>query len=214
MKLAVFGGTAGVGLEVVQQALEAGHSVNVLARSPEKLSHLLPADGKLTIITGDVLKDFDAVKHTVEGADAVIVSLGNRPVADTEMQGKTCSIGQEKINEAMIATGVKRVLVVTSMGVGDSIKDVTYMASVFITTVLAKAIADKEIQEASVRSSGLDYTILRPTGLASKPKTGGKYLFAEHIYGPTIARADVAEICLKMISSAEYVGRTFGCVGA
>ena len=40
MKLVVLGATGGTGLELVRQAIERGHSVTALVRSPEKLNGL------------------------------------------------------------------------------------------------------------------------------------------------------------------------------
>ena len=73
MKIAVFGATGGTGKQVVQQALAAGDQVTALVRDPAKLA---VDSANLTVVTGNVL-DAAKVEETLQGADAVVVSLGN-----------------------------------------------------------------------------------------------------------------------------------------
>lgn len=73
MKIAVFGATGGTGKQVVEQALAAGHQVRALVRNPARLTL---AHANLTVVTGNVL-DAANVEETLQGADAVVVSLGN-----------------------------------------------------------------------------------------------------------------------------------------
>ena len=73
MRLIIFGGTGGVGSHLVSQALAAGHSVVAFARNPEAL----PSHPALTVVKGE-LGDLAAVSKAVEGADAVLSTLGAR----------------------------------------------------------------------------------------------------------------------------------------
>lgn len=79
MKIIVFGASGGTGIEIVKQALEAGHLVTAFARNPAKLSiqHL-----NLTVFQGNVM-EAAAVEKAVAGQDAVISALGTArpPVA-------------------------------------------------------------------------------------------------------------------------------------
>src|SRR5205823_11764085 len=52
MNLVVLGATGGTGLEVVRQALQRGHSVTTLVRSPHRLK---PFGGQITVKQGDLL---------------------------------------------------------------------------------------------------------------------------------------------------------------
>ena len=73
MQIAVLGGTGGIGGHVLSWALDAGHPVRALARSPGAL----PPRGGLTVIRGDAL-DAAAVTETIAGSDAVVSALGPR----------------------------------------------------------------------------------------------------------------------------------------
>ena len=72
MKIVVFGASRGVGLEVVKQALKAGHTVTAFVRSPEKFT---VKDANLTVFKGDSM-DAEAVEKAIAGQDAVISALG------------------------------------------------------------------------------------------------------------------------------------------
>ena len=201
MHLAIIGATRGVGKAVVEQALARGDEVSALARTPEKL----PADlVGLTIIRGDVL-DPAAVAATVAGADAVVVALGNTP----DNPDDVVSRGTAQVITAMQAAGLQRLIVVTSLGVGDSKDQVPLAFRMIMKTVLRKAMADKEQQEALVRASDLAWTIIRPGGLTDAPATG-QYRAGTDKSIPTgqVARADVAAFILEEIDSGRYLRQT------
>lgn len=77
--VAIFGATGGTGLAVLKLCLAAGNAVNVLARSPSKLSHLSSQYPNLHVIQGDI-RDLLAVKSTLilnnRIVDIVISSIG------------------------------------------------------------------------------------------------------------------------------------------
>src|SRR5690348_1490700 len=72
MKVLVLGATGATGRLVVEQALQAGHSVRALVRSPEKLTG--PTSG-LEVVTGQAT-DPDDVARAMAGVDVVISTLG------------------------------------------------------------------------------------------------------------------------------------------
>lgn len=198
MKLVIFGATGGTGLEVVKQALAAGHAVTALARSPDKLSLGNPA---LTVVQGDVL-DPSAVERVVAGVDAVICSLGNT----ANNPDFVVSSGTQVIVDAMQKLAVRRLIVVSSIGVGDSKDQVPFFFKALMKTVLKKAMQDKERQEQIVRASGLDWTIVRPGGLTDGPQTGVyKSGTDPKITAGQVSRADVADFVLKQLTDATYL---------
>jgi putative NADH-flavin reductase len=71
MNITVLGAAGGTGMQVVQQALAAGHSVTALVRSPEKMP---VTDPHLRVAQGDAT-DQASVTRALEGADAVISTL-------------------------------------------------------------------------------------------------------------------------------------------
>jgi putative NADH-flavin reductase len=81
MKLVVLGATGGIGLELVRQAIQHGHSVTALVRSPE---HLKPFADRITIKQGDLLNPTELAK-AISGHDAILSGFGPRvPIAKAD----------------------------------------------------------------------------------------------------------------------------------
>ncbi len=198
MKIAVFGATGGTGLNIVDQALAAGHEVQALVRNPARLSAAAQAPH---IIVGDVL-DPKKVAATVQGVAAVVVSLGSR----SDSPENTVSAGTQNIITAMQATGIKRLVVITSLGVGDSKNQVPLAFRLVMKTVMRKRMIDKERQEHFVRESGLDWIILRPGELRDTPATG-EYTYGtdQTIRAQAISRADLAAFAIQQFTQDEFL---------
>jgi uncharacterized protein YbjT (DUF2867 family) len=191
MPIALFGATGGTGREVLEQALAAGHEVRALARDPAKLA---PKAG-LTVVTGDVL-DQAATDRTVEGTDAVICVLGTKP-GNEPVEAP----GTERILAAMAKHGVKRLIAVSSMGVGDSIEQINLAFRVIMNLTLKRIMQAKEAQERLIMASDTDWTIVRPGGLTDGPRTGNYRAGTDKsIKAGRVARADVAEYVLRQLT--------------
>ena len=199
MQIAVFGATGGTGQQVVQQALAAGHSVTALVRDPSRLA---AQDERLTVVEGDVL-DRAKVDETVSGADAVIVSLGNT----SNNPDYIVSRGTEVIVDSMTAAGKPmRLIVVSSLGVGESRDQVPFAFKMLMNTDLKKAIDDKERQEALVKASGFDWIIVRPGGLTNGPATGSYKAGVDvKLTAGQVSRADVAAFVLLQLDDDTYL---------
>jgi putative NADH-flavin reductase len=204
MRLAVFGATGKTGQALVEQALAGGHAVTALVRDPAKLA----ARDRLTLVQGDVA-DAAAVAKTVAGTDAAISLLGNfNRKPNTEMSDAT-----RTLCAAMTANGPKRLVVVTTIGVGDSYRQLRSFVFKMIIRFVAKEIwADRERQEAVVQASGLDWTIVRPGGLRDEDPMGRWTLVDGGAPQPkkvAIARGDVASALLAVVADPAAKGRTY-----
>jgi putative NADH-flavin reductase len=199
MKIALFGATGGTGMQVWQQALSQGHQVCALVRNPAKLGEVL--DG-LRVVEGDVL-DQSRVDACLEGAEAVLCSLGSHGgKAPVEASGT------ERIIAGMQRIGPKRLVVVTSLGVGNSKDQVPTFFRVLMMLTLKRIMAAKEVQEQMVRDSGLDWTIVRPGGLTDAPGTGNYRAGTDKgIKAGRISRADVAHALLQTLTDETLVGK-------
>ena len=198
MKISVFGATGGTGREIVEQALAIGTEVTILVRDPARLSDKVRG---ANIVIGNVL-DPRKVQEALGGADAVVVSLGNR----SDSPENTVSEGTKNIITAMQTLGIKRLVVVTSLGVGDSKNQVPFVFKIVMKTVMRKVMEDKEQQEKLVRESELDWVILRPGELIDGPRTG-QYAFGtdQSIMAEAISRADLAEFTLKQCVDDQFL---------
>ena len=201
MKIIIFGASGKTGVKLVKQSLEQGHSVTAFVRNPEKLAI---ENENLTFATGDAF-DPASVSQAVQGQDAVICVLGSgTDLKKTMIRAK----GTINIVNAMQKNNIRRLMVVTAMGVAESWEDLS-LFNKFIFAVLMKNIReDHEAQEASIKESNLDWTIVRPSGLTDTPRTG-IYSVGENIPAITsrISRADVADLILKELIENALIGK-------
>ena len=197
MKLATFGATGATGAELVKQALEHGHIVTALVRNPAALVE----QERLHILSGDV-RNLADVEKAVQGQEAVICALGARDLKPTMIRTE----GTRTIIEAMKKSSTKRLFVISAMGVGESWSSLSLVNKAFFAILLKSARTDHEAQEAVVKASGLDWTIIRPSGLTNTPRTG-VYRVGESVHAKTsqISRADVADLILKDLEKRAWV---------
>uniref|UniRef100_A0A0G4HZE2 NAD(P)-binding domain-containing protein n=1 Tax=Chromera velia CCMP2878 TaxID=1169474 RepID=A0A0G4HZE2_9ALVE len=209
--IAVFGVTGGTGMEVAKQALQKGHSVVALVRSPDKLDETLKANENFKVIQGSAL-DSKSVEETVGGADAVVVSLGGR-----KDNPSVCSDGQKLINQAVLKSPKKpRVVAVTSLGVGDSYPHLGFFTKCFVDWVIRKPIDDKNIQEQLMKdelADNVEWTVVRPGGLSNGAATG-KWKTGFQLDGGMVSRADVAGFVVQKLlaKECEFLSKTVGLV--
>ena len=206
MKLLIFGSTGGTGRELVKQALDQGHSVMAYARNSDKIGNI--QHSSLKIICGDVL-DPDAVEAAVAGQEAVFITIGAGAKRTTLREE-----GTRNIVEAMQGTDVKRLICLSTLGVGDSQNNLSFFTKYIIVGVfLRHAFADHKRQEAVVRQSSLDWTLVRPPHMKDGTRTG----VYRHGFPTTdkgikgwISRADVADFMLKQLVDDTYLHQTPG----
>jgi putative NADH-flavin reductase len=204
MKLLLIGASRGVGFELLQQALQAGHGVTLIARNPDslKLQH-----ENLTVIKGGIL-DKEVIERSVNGQDAVCITIGTKP---TFKPVSVYSEGTKTVIEAMNKSSCRRLLCVTGIGAGDSRGHGGFLYDKIINPVLLKTIyEDKDRQEAIVRQSGLEWEIVRP-GLLNNGARTGKYRVLTDLTGITvgnISRADVADFMLREAAEMNYAQKT------
>jgi putative NADH-flavin reductase len=203
MKLLVIGATRGIGLDVVQQALEAGHEVTALARNPQSFQR---QHERLKVVKGDIL-DKGSIGQAVEGQDAVCVTIG---IKATRKPVSIFSEGTRTVVEAMKKSSCRRLICVTGIGAGDSRGHGGFLYDKIFKPLFLKTIyADKDRQEAIVRESGLDWVIVRPGFLTDDPRTG-KYRVLTDLKGVKagkISRADVADFILREAAEMKYRGQ-------
>jgi putative NADH-flavin reductase len=205
MKLVVLGATGGIGLEIVRQAMEHGHSVTAFVRSPERLK---PFQDRIGVRQGDLL-DSSELERAIEGHDAVLSGFGPRvPIAKGD--ANLLRDFAVALTTAMQRACVRRVVVVsTAFLFKDSIVPPTYLVGrLFFRGVVIDAAA----MERGMVESGLDWTIVRPPQLTDKPYTG-KYRVREgHLprFGFNISRADVADCFLKIVEDRSSVRKILG----
>ncbi|MET4058509.1 uncharacterized protein YbjT (DUF2867 family) [Arthrobacter sp. UYP6] len=200
MKITIVGGSQGTGAQLAALVQAAGHEVTVVSRSGNA-----PAGAR--VITGNAA-DPEVAARAVAGADAVVVTVGGAKGVSRQRAAVT-----ESVIGAMQKAGVHRLLVQSSLGAGDSGSQMPAPLRLVMRTVLAKALADHNEQEAAVQSSGLDWSIVRPTGLTDKEPTGTwKALETgdDGRMGGSIPRRDLAACMLGILTDDSTIGKALG----
>lgn len=203
MKIAVFGASGRTGRPFIEQALAAGHQVQALARDPAKIGF---KHAQLAVMAGNAMYR-DAVAKTVAGCEAVCTMLGPAPHSPPNI----VSLATGHIIESMQRHGVKRLVLMSSMGVGTSRKQVpfSYKLACLLVPILRRTMADLERTEGLVRQSGLDWTIVQAAGLRDGPATG-RYVFGTDptLKAGYVNRADVAGFLLRELSEPTFIRQT------
>jgi putative NADH-flavin reductase len=170
MKILILGITGKTGSLTAQAAINRGHKVVGIARDPAKVT-VKGAE----IVTGTPY-DFETVKRAIEGCDAVISTLSPYP----NTQGlfskirnplDVMSVSMKNTVKLMEDKGIKRIVLMTALGVGDSLKEVPGFFRLMIRVSNIKyAYIDHDKQEQILVNSNLDWTIARPVMLTDKPE--------------------------------------------
>ena len=207
-KVLVIGASRGIGLETVRTALRAGHSVRALARSAASIPI---QDANLEKVSGNAL-DRDTIHNALKDVAVVIQTLGVEFSPRAIFEGTTLFSESTRILvDAMKTAGVKRLIAVTGLGAGDSRGGGGLLYDAFVLPLLLKRVYDdKDVQEWIIRSSGLDWTIVRPGLLTNSPATSRYRVMTaskDWRFG-AIGRADVADFLVRQIDDRALIGKT------
>jgi nucleoside-diphosphate-sugar epimerase len=126
---------------------------------------------------------------------------------------ETYSAGATNIVDAMRASGTRRLIVVSSTTVYPTRRQRAPLSLRLVEPVIAKTIGktvydDMRRMEAIVRNSGLDWTIVRPSGLFDIPESTDYVCGAVDPVGAFTARIDLADYLISLLADAASVGRT------
>ena len=202
MKILVLGATGGTGRLIVRDALVKGHSVVALVRS--KASADLPG---VDMIEGDA-RDEGTLTRALGGCNAVISALG------TGMGFRKVdllAVATRALVTAMTRNGVRRLVCISALGVGDSHgHGGVVFDRLFQPLLLRHAYEDKARQESAICASSLDWVVVRPARLTDDPARGSVRAVTDlaAVKGGKIARADVARFVVEQLTTDTWLRRT------
>lgn len=198
MKVLVVGAAGKTGRAVVERAVARGHQVTAFVHRAGSYS----VSG-IEVRAGEA-GDPAAMGAAVKGQDAVVDTVGGKtPYRRTTLEVDVATA----IVAAMQLHGVRRLVVTSSVGVGDSTTLITLPVKVVVATFLRASTADKTAMEAAVRASGLDYIITRPAVLGDGPATGAVRVLApgSRDRARALTRLDLADFLVAQLSSDEHL---------
>jgi putative NADH-flavin reductase len=203
MNLLIVGANGKTGRALVRLSCERGHIVTALVhREPTQLMHCA------RILQGDA-RDPQFLESAIAGQNAIIDTIGTRqPFLKTTLETDAARL----LIDAMHRHGIRRIVAVSSIGVGDSIVNVPFLYRALMPIFFRGAIPDKQGMEAELRQSDLDWTIVRPAGLTDDPPTNSVQIVtpASRVQVRRIARTDVAAFILNHLTDADSYRQILG----
>ncbi|MFN2386386.1 MAG: NAD(P)-dependent oxidoreductase [Thermoanaerobaculia bacterium] len=207
IRVLIVGAAGRTGRLLVTQALQRGHAVTALVRRGTEL----PVEhAQLRVVEGDVLAPA-SLDEAVRGQNAVVSALGHKRYFGPT---RILSEGTRNLLRAMESHGVRRLVCMTSLGIGDSAGRMGLYYTFFtIPFVLPFYFWDKTRQEQIIAGSSADWVVVRPGLLTNGPRRGayrhgsgvGSFLWTVRI-----SRADVADFMLNQVTDDGYLGATPG----
>jgi putative NADH-flavin reductase len=207
MKILILGITGRTGKLVAEEALKRGHKVVGIARDKSRV--------KVTgaeIIVGTPY-DYDTVNKAIEGCESVISTLNIFPESDGlfgKIKGPldTMSVSIKNCVNLMPEKNIKRIVVMTAHGVGESFNQLPGFFKLMIKlTNIKYAYADHSVQEKVLENSDLDWTVVRPVGLNDKNENLSILvnLNNEGTIKSMISRNAVSHFILDCIEKQQYI---------
>ena len=218
MKLALLGATGGIGREILNQALAAGHRVTAVVRNPSKL----PAE--VDVVRHDLATpDLEVLAAAMRDVDAVISAVGPHRAAEAGIVAPATAA----ITHAMYGAGLRRLVVISAAPVGvvpsshrpqppryDPGDDLLmrYVLSPLIRRLFGPLYTDLAVMEDQLRDGRLDWTAIRPPRLTNGPLTRTYRTAIDRNVrrGLLISRRDVAHLMLTVLQQRETVHHSVG----
>jgi putative NADH-flavin reductase len=205
MNIAIFGASGATGQLLTNRCLAANHQVTALLRTPEKL----PQRDRIRVIQGSAF-DPIAVRQTIEGADAVLSTLGAKsPFKKEDVLERAIPL----IVAAMQQTGTRRIIALGSAGaLPDSLDKQPAYRRWIVQNIVYKAflkypIASQISQWQTLSHSSLDWTMVMPPMLTNTPAHGTCRIDADALprNGSRISREDVADFMMLQITNPQWI---------
>jgi uncharacterized protein YbjT (DUF2867 family) len=193
MRVVIAGGHGQIALKLERLLADRGDSPVGLVRNPAHSDDLRAAGAEAVVCDLEVISADDLAGH-LKDADAVIFAAGAGPNSGTDRKDTVDRAAAVLLAEAARLAGVRRYLLVSSMGVGRPLaagSDESWAAY----------IAAKTAAEDAVRDFDLDWTVLRPGGLTNDSPTGRIRLETPGTMRGTISRADVAAVLVALLDA-------------
>lgn len=193
--ISIFGASRGTGREVVLLARRLGFTVIAAVRDPQSISK----DEAIRVVASDVFNE-SSIKHALVGSNAVISTVGPvRRASSTNIY----SVGVMNITRQMEKIGLKRLIVVDSIGV-DPEFDLPWsyrLAMKYIATPLyGFAFRDAAHMEQLLTLTNLEWTVVRVPWLVNGSPRGFRSSIGKRLHhGSKLGRQDLAAYLLSIL---------------
>ncbi len=211
MSLLILGGTGGTGKLLIREALQNGYSVRTIARHPQKL----PVESAaLTVFEGNP-SDPRLLASALEGCETVVSALNIsrksvNPWAPLTTPQEFMSQTMQRVLRIGSEKQLKRAIIVSAWGVNESFKELPFWFKALVKwSNIGAAYQDHGRQEHVLRSSGLEWTAVRPSGLTDSKKLKPLKISINGKPRPslTISRQNVARFMISEIQNRAYLNK-------
>ncbi len=208
MKIAIAGAHGQIGLRLGRLLAARGDSVVGLVRNPDHVRDLaeVGVEGVVLDLEQPVM---DEVAEAIEECDAVVFAAGAGPGSGAARKDTVDRGAALLLADAAGLAGISRYLLVSSIGV-DSVRDGATPSGadeVFVAYLRAKLAAEE-----ALRTTKLDWTILRPGGLTNDAGTG-RVTLAPSVDRGSVTRDDVAAVLVALLDEPRSAGLVLGLTG-
>ena len=197
MDVVIAGGHGKIALHLERLLADSGHRVIGLIRQRDHDSDVREAGAEPVLCD---IEQEDDLSHYVQGSDAVVFAAGAGPGSGPERKRTVDLGGALKLIDACRRTGIRRYVIVSSIGADDPSSAGEQMRPY----LEAKAEADERVAD-----SGLDFTIVRPGRLTDEPGTGRVRLTDDMSVRGEVPREDVARVLAAVLGDDASIGKTF-----
>jgi uncharacterized protein YbjT (DUF2867 family) len=200
MRVVIAGGHGQIALLLERLLSGRGDSPVGLVRNPAHADDVAAAGADAVVCDLESATADELAGH-LKDADAVVFAAGAGPNSGTARKDTVDRAAAVLLAEAAVLAGIRRYLLVSSMGVGRPLaagSDETWSAY----------IAAKTAAEDAVRGYDLDWTVLRPGGLTNDAPTGRIRLETPSTMRGTVTRADVAAVLVALLDAPATAGLT------
>jgi uncharacterized protein YbjT (DUF2867 family) len=203
MRVAIVGGHGQIARLVHPLLVAAGHAPVALVRNERRRDELEAAGAEVRLLDIEQ-EDAAAFGRAFAGCDAVVFAAGGGPDGNKERKRTVDLEGSLKSAEGARLVGIRRFVQVSAIDVDRPVA--TDAGDVWRAYVEAKRDAD-----AALRSTDLDWTIIRPGRLTDEQPTGLVALGAD-VARASVPRADVAAVIAAVLDESATVGRQWNLV--
>ncbi len=204
MRVVIAGGHGRIALQLERLLAARGDTAVGLVRNPDHRADVEAVGAEVIAIDLERASAGELAAHLGE-VDAVVFAAGAGPGSGVERKDTVDRGAAVLLADAAVEAGVRRYLLVSSMGAGADPPQGT--DEVFAAYLRAKTAAEQDV----LGRGELDVTVLRPGHLSDGPGTGRVTLGASVPRGD-VPRDDVAAVLVAMLDEPRSVGRTLELV--
>ncbi|MEU5386990.1 MULTISPECIES: SDR family oxidoreductase [Kitasatospora] len=200
MDVVIAGGHGKIALRLSKLLSERGDAVAGLIRNPAQAGDLAEAGARAVVCDLERVSAEELAGH-LAGADAVVFAAGAGPGSGAARKETVDRDGAVLLAEAARRAGVRRYLLVSSMGL-DRIGDPE------VTPEFDAYLRAKQAAEEAVKERPLDWTVLRPGGLTDTPTERHAHLAPPPNRFGQVSRDEVAHTLVRLLDDPSTVHQT------